>query len=185
MSELDLSDNFLIAAPNMVGDYFEGALIYLAEHTNEGAAGIVVNKPAPQTVWETFSLFGLKGHESWIESLVLLGGPVSSNYCFVLRSPTEDERGADEATSRLILESNAGFLKRLAEEVCHPNILVSFGYCGWSSGQLENEVALGCWLNCKAEPEILFRTKHQDRMVLALECLGISDHSLISRPGLA
>ena len=52
MSELDLSDNFLIASPSMAGDYFEGALIYLAEHTSEGAAGIVVNKPAPQSVWE-------------------------------------------------------------------------------------------------------------------------------------
>ena len=59
MSELDLSDNFLIAAPSMAGDYFEGALIYLAEHTSEGAAGMVVNKPAPLSVWETVSLFGL------------------------------------------------------------------------------------------------------------------------------
>ena len=185
MSELDLSDNFLIAAPSMAGDYFEGALIYLAEHTSEGAAGIVVNKPAPQSVWETVSLFGLKGHESWIESQVLLGGPVSSDYCFILRSLTDEERGEDKATSRLILESNAGLLQKLAEEVCQADTLVSFGYCGWSSGQLESEVAQGCWLNCEAESEILFRTKHQDRMVLALECLGISDHGLIARPGLA
>ena len=185
MSELDLSDNFLIAAPSMAGDYFEGALIYLAEHTSEGAAGIVVNKPAPQSVWETVSLFGLKGHESWIESQVLLGGPVSSDYCFILRSLTDEERGEDKATSRLILESNAGLLQKLAKGVCQTEILVAFGYCGWSSGQLESEVAQGCWLNCKAESEILFRTKHRDRMVLALECLGISDHSLISRPGLA
>ena len=185
MSELDLSDNFLIAAPNMAGDYFEGALIYLAEHTDEGAAGIVVNKPAPQTVWETFSLFGLKGHESWVESQVLLGGPVNSDYCFILRSLRDNERDADKAAAKLILESNAGLLQKLAEDACQTDTLISFGYCGWSSGQLENEVALGCWLNCKAEPEILFRTKHQDRMALALECIGISDHSLISRPGLA
>jgi putative transcriptional regulator len=185
MSALDLSDNFLIAPPNMAGDYFEDALIYLAEHTNEGAAGIVVNKPAPQSVWETFSLFGLKGHESWIESQVLLGGPVSSDYCFILRSRMDDEGGEDKATSRLILESDASLLQKLSEEVCHADILVSFGYCGWSSGQLEREISQGCWLNCKAKPEILFRTRHQDRMVSALEGLGISDHGLISRPGLA
>ena len=112
MSELNLSDNFLIAAPDMAGDYFEGALIYLAEHTNEGAAGIVVNKPAPQTVWETFSLFGLKGHESWIESQVLFGGPVNSDYCFILRSLRDNERNADKAAAKLILESNAGMLQK-------------------------------------------------------------------------
>ena len=185
MSELDLSDNFLIAAPNMAGDYFEGALIYLTEHTSEGAAGLIVNRPSPQSVWEAFSLFGLKSHESWIESQVLLGGPVSTDYCFILRSLTDHERSGDKATSRLTLESNAGFLQKLAEEVCYQEILVSFGYCGWSSGQLESEVAQGCWLNCEAKSEILFRTKHHRRMVSALEGLGISDHSLISRPGLA
>ena len=185
MSELDLSDNFLIAAPSMAGDYFEGALIYVAEHTSDGAAGLIVNRPSPQSVWETFSLFGLKSHHSWIKSLVLMGGPVSSDYCFILRSLSDEEHDEDKATSRLILESNAGFLQKLAEEVYYPDILVSFGYCGWSSGQLESEVAQGCWLNCEAKPEILFRTKHHERIVTALEGLGISDHGLISRPGLA
>ena len=185
MSELDLSDNFLIAAPNMAGDYFEGALIYLAKHTNEGSAGIVINKPALQSVWETFSLFGLKGHESWIESQVLLGGPVSPDFCFILRQLTDEKHGEGNAGSEITLESSADLLRKLAKEVFQADTLVSFGYCGWSSGQLESEVAQGCWLNCKAEPEILFRTKYQDRMVLALECLGISDHGLISRPGLA
>ena len=169
----------------MAGDYFESALIYLAEHTSDGAAGLIVNRPSPQSVWETFSRFGLKCHESWIESLVLLGGPVSSDFCFILRSQTDDEREEDKATSRLMLESNAGFLQKSAEKVRNPEILVSFGYCGWSSGQLESEVAQGCWLNCEAKPEILFRTKHHERMVTALEGLGISDHGLISRPGLA
>ena len=83
MSELDLSDNFLIA--HLIWPVIaEGALIYLAEHTDEGAAGIVVNKPAPQTVWETFSLLALKDYESWIESKSFWVDH-QPDYCFILR----------------------------------------------------------------------------------------------------
>ena len=166
----------------MAGDSLR-ALIYLAEHTNEGAAGIAVNKPTLKQYGETLPVRPQRSRIGGIP--VLLGGPVNSDYCFILRSLRDDQRDEDKATTKLILESNAGLLQKLAEDACPTDTLISFGYCGWSSGQLENEVALGCWLNCKAEPEILFRTKHQDRMALALECLGISDHSLISRPGLA
>lgn len=174
-----LHNHFLIAMPTLADEIFHHAVIYLCEHTQEGATGIIINQPLELGLDEVLEKMDIKP-EKMDNQAVLLGGPLHPERGFVLHENTSEWRSTfvidnvrSVTTSRDILESIA------KGETPLDNTLIALGFAGWEAGQLEEELAQNRWLSVPATHEILFRTPFQDRWKAAAALLGI-DINLIT-----
>ena len=183
-----LEGQILIAMPTMSDPRFERSVIYICAHSEEGAMGLVINKPAKDINFvELMSRlnipagadaieFDLKDHER----VVHFGGPVEPGRGFVLHS---GEYNSHENT--LAIDENVGLTATL--DVLHEiaagegpeKSLLALGYAGWSPGQLESEIMQNGWLHCPADEKLLFGTGAADKYKTALDKLGI-DPALLS-----
>ena len=183
----NLTNQFLIAMPGMGGDTFSGAVVYLCEHTENGALGLVINKPIDITLKNLFEKVELPLEiASLAEQPVFFGGPVQTERGFVLHDRSPDALrysstlsipgGLEMTTSKDVLEalSNGGGPKRL---------LVTLGYSGWAAGQLEDELGRNGWLTVDASPEIIFDTPVEQRYGRAVSLLGFDPAMLSQEAG--
>ena len=184
---INFTNQFLIAMPGMAGDTFAGSVIYLCEHTDKGALGLVINKPIDIKLKSLFEKVDLTlDREDLAETPVYFGGPVQTERGFVLHEALADEAhyssslkipgGLEMTTSKDVLEalSHGGGPKK---------VLVTLGYSGWGAGQLEDEMARNSWINVSAEPGIIFDTPVEARYDRALSLLGIDAHMLSADAG--
>ena len=189
-SSINLTNQFLIAMPGMGDGTFAGTVIYLCEHTEKGALGLVINKPIDITLKSLFEKVELSlDRDDLAEVPVYFGGPVQTERGFVLHEPIAEggeggpynsslkvEGGLEMTTSKDVLEaisSGAGPKK----------VLVTLGYSGWGAGQLEEEMSRNGWINVDAEPGIIFDTPVSQRYGKALSLLGIDASMLSSDAG--
>jgi putative transcriptional regulator len=177
--QINLSNQFLIAMPGMSDNNFSGSVIYLCEHSDKGALGLVINKPIDIKLRNLFERVDLTlDREDLVEEPVFFGGPVQTERGFVLHDPIDDHTthysstlavpgGLEMTTSKDVLEAlSAGSGPR--------RVLVTLGYAGWGAGQLEDELSRNGWLNVAADPGVIFDTPVEDRYERALGLLGIS-----------
>ena len=189
-SSINLTNQFLIAMPGMGESTFAGTVVYLCEHTEKGALGLVINKPIDITLKNLFEKVELSlDRDDLAEVPVYFGGPVQTERGFVLHEPIAEggeggpynsslkvEGGLEMTTSKDVLEaisSGAGPKK----------VLVTLGYSGWGAGQLEEEMSRNGWINVDAEPGIIFDTPVSQRYDKALSLLGIDASMLSSDAG--
>ena len=183
----NLTNQFLIAMPGMGDDTFAGAVIYLCEHTEQGALGLVINKPIDIKLKRLFEKVELPLEiEALAEQPVYFGGPVQTERGFVLHDRNPDAMpysstlsipgGLEMTTSKDVLEalSNGHGPKRL---------LVTLGYTGWAAGQLEDELGRNGWLTVDASPEIIFDTPVEQRYGRAVSLLGFDPAMLSQQAG--
>lgn len=139
----------LLLDSGQLGDtIFHQAAVYLCGHDNEGAMGLIVNHP----FYIPFKEFMKEGAPSSLGSLpVHIGGPVLENSIFALFHPGMECKGLKEISGHVYLitsleEASLEEAKQLDHAVNERNIHLYAGYAGWSSGQLEEEIARGAWL---------------------------------------
>ncbi len=184
---MNLTNQFLIAMPGMGDDTFSGAVIYLCEHTENGALGLVINKPIDIRLKNLFQRVELSlDIAALAEQPVFFGGPVQTERGFVLHekqggqppysSTLSIPGGLEMTTSKDVLEalSNGGGPRRL---------LVTLGYSGWAAGQLEDELGRNGWLTVDAVPEIIFDTPVAERYDRAVSLLGFDPRMLSQDAG--
>ena len=187
VGRINLTNQFLIAMPGMGDDTFSGAVVYLCEHTENGALGLVINKPIDITLKNLFEKVELPLEiASLAEQPVFFGGPVQTERGFVLHDRNPDAMpysstlsipgGLEMTTSKDVLEalSNGHGPKRL---------LVTLGYTGWAAGQLEDELGRNGWLTVDASPEIIFDTPVEQRYGRAVSLLGFDPAMLSQQAG--
>lgn len=184
---IDLTNQFLIAMPGMGDDTFAGSVVYLCEHNEKGALGLVINKPIDIKLKNLFEKVELSlDREELAELPVFFGGPVQTERGFVLHEKQTEESvysstmsvpgGLEMTTSRDVLEamSNGAGPKR---------VLVTLGYSGWGAGQLEEELGRNGWLTVGADPKIIFDTPIEQRYERAVSLLGIDPGMLSQEAG--
>lgn len=170
---IDLSNQFLMAMPGMVGGELAGSVIYVCEHTARGALGLVINRPTDLTLGSLFERIDLKLEIAPKDDLVFFGGPVQTDRGFVLHTPV----GAYSSSinlGELALTTSRDVLQEVAEGRGPEFMLITLGYAGWGAGQLESELAQNAWLNVEASKDILFGVPPEDRYEAALGALGIT-----------
>jgi putative transcriptional regulator len=183
--QMDLTNQFLIAMPGMADPQFSGAVIYLCEHSQRGALGLIINKPTDINVSDLFDKVELSlGSAEIGETPVYFGGPVQTERGFVLHDSANNAYtsslaipgGLEMTTSRDILEAlaNGAGPKRMA---------IMLGYAGWSAGQLEDELGRNGWLSVDADPAVIFDTPCEQRFNKALALLGVDPSFLSSEAG--
>ena len=179
-AELELKNHFLLAMPGLTGTYFGGTLTYLCEHNDDGAMGIIVNRPAELSLLELLSQLGMATDHLDVAIPVLEGGPVGRERGFIVHAA--DERFAEAAVAvgkDLMLSSAREVLEAIGAGEGPEQFLVALGYAGWEAGQLERELTENAWLTCPARPDILFEVPFDKRLHAAAASLGI-DYDLLS-----
>ncbi|HEY1356697.1 MAG TPA: YqgE/AlgH family protein [Thermoleophilaceae bacterium] len=142
-----LRGQLLIAAPSLF-DYFRRAVILVLEHNEEGAMGVVLNRPSETTVGEAVETLGdLAGGDD----MVRLGGPVSPESVVALG----DFEDLSEAASQVV--GSLGLLDPDAPDPSLRRLRVYAGYAGWGPGQLDGELEEGAWIVASLDPEDPFR----------------------------
>ena len=184
---INLTNQFLIAMPGMVDETFTGAVVYLCEHSEKGALGLMINKPVDIRLRNLFEKVDLTLEGGDLaEQPVYYGGPVQTERGFVLH---EREEGGPSYNSTLSvpggleMTTSKDVLEALAAGQGPRRVLVTLGYSGWATGQLEEELSRNGWLNVDAAPEIIFDTPVEQRYQRALALLGIDPRMLSQEAG--
>jgi putative transcriptional regulator len=189
-SSINLTNQFLIAMPGMSSGTFAGSVVYLCEHSEKGALGLVINKPIDITLKSLFEKVDLSlDRDDLAELPVYFGGPVQTERGFVLHEPLTDESGDSPYNSSLRIAgglemtTSKDVLEAISSGAGPKKVLVTLGYSGWAAGQLEEEISQNGWINVAAEPGIIFDTPVGQRYDKALSLLGIDAGMLSSDAG--
>jgi putative transcriptional regulator len=186
---MDLAGQILIAMPGMADPRFEKSVVLICAHSDEGAMGLIVNKPL-----EELSFSGLLEHlgiplgPEGRDIRVLFGGPVERGRGFVLHSP-DWARGRAEGTMQvpggLEMTATLDILEALAKGDGPGKALLALGYSGWGPGQLEAEIARNDWLTCEAPEGLVFAPDDGGKWSAALRGMGIDPLTLSAAAGRA
>jgi putative transcriptional regulator len=171
--EASLKNQFLIAMPSLTGSYFGDTLIYLCEHNDDGAMGLVVNRPSQMTLLELLSQLGIPARGIPIEIPVMDGGPVARDRGFILHSDDIRFEASLDLGNGTMLTAAREVLEAIAQKQGPRDYLVALGYAGWDGGQLEDELKENAWLTCPAIAEVVFREPFESRTSKAAASLGI------------
>ena len=157
VQNVNLTNHFLIAMPSMADDNFSRSLVYVAEHNEEGALGIIVNRPLELSVKELLERVEITPQAEGLDTApVFFGGPVQTDRGFVLHRPIGGWQSSLQVTAEIALTSSKDILQALAESGEPRDVLITLGYSGWSAGQLEDELKRKAWLTHPASLELVF-----------------------------
>ena len=174
MSSINLTHHFLIAMPNMADPYFARSLTYICEHNDQGALGLVVNRPIDMTMQALFERLSLNLKNAELaDAPVYFGGPVQTDRGFVLHEPPGQWQSTLRVGEAIGLTTSKDILEAVGRGEGPKRVLVTLGYAGWSPGQLEHELSQNAWLTVQAADGIIFETPAEERLPAAMELLGV------------
>lgn len=175
MGPVNLTNHFLIAMPAMQDLNFSGTLTYICRHDENGALGLVVNRPTDITLQSLFDQINIPlDQQSLAQSPVYFGGPVQTDRGFVLHSPLGHYRSTLRVTDHVGLTTSKDILEEVARGEMPKGLFISLGYAGWEAGQLEEEIKLNSWLTVEAHMDVVFERSAETRFVAAMDLLGIN-----------
>lgn len=189
-----LKGQFLVAMPDMGDERFAETVIYLVAHGDDGAMGLVVNKPMPDMhISDIIDEIGMDEETDSIriapkklDEDVLRGGPVDTSRGFVLHSDDYFRDGNSyPVEDGICLTATLDVLRAIAKGEGPSKSLLALGYCGWGAGQLENELRNNGWLTVDATEDVLFSTPPEKRYDAALATLGLTRATLSAHGGTA
>lgn len=184
MSSINLTNHFLIAMPNMVDPYFARTLTYLCEHNEQGALGLVVNRPIDLTLKALFERLSLGLEQRDLgDAPVYFGGPVQTDRGFVLHAPPGDWQSTLRVREAIGLTTSKDILEAVGRGEGPQRMIVTLGYAGWSPGQLEHEISQNAWLTVEASDAIIFDVPAEERLPAAMELLGLDFARLSEEAG--
>jgi len=185
---IDLTNQFLIAMPGMVDGNFAGTVVYLCEHSDNGALGLVINRPTDINLKNLFERVDLTLERDDLAARpVFYGGPVQTERGFVLHEGLGDDGDHYSSTLKisggLEMTTSRDVLEALSNGAGPKRVFVTLGYAGWSAGQLEDEISRNGWLSVNADPELIFATPVEQRYDKALSLLGVDRNFLMGEAG--
>ena len=210
-ASINLTHHFLIAMPGLEDAAFAKSVVYVCEHSERGALGLVINKPSDLSMEGLFDKVDLPLHrQDLMMAPVLQGGPVHTERGFVLHDAMVIDVSAAEDTSEAAQESAAlmavsdkesvyastmtipgglemttskDVLEALSMGAGPKRVLISLGYSAWGEGQLESELAENSWLTVGADMAVIFDTPVDQRYERAMKLLGLESWMLSSDVG--
>ena len=192
-ASINLTHHFLIAMPSLVDASFAKSVIYLCEHNERGAMGLIINKPGDMSLRHLFDKVELPlRREDLMQSNVLHGGPVQTERGFVLHDPVVAENAAKDTPiyastlsvpGGLAMTTSRDVLEALSGGAGPRRVLVTLGYAAWGQGQLESEIGENSWLTVQADLDVIFDTPIQERYARALSLLGLQPWMLSTEAG--
>lgn len=179
----NFANQFLIAMPGMVEGSLAGSVIYVCEHSERGALGLVINRPTDLTLGTLFERIDLALEIGPVkDTLVFFGGPVQTDRGFVLHAPAGDYSSSIKL-GEMALTTSRDVLQAVADGNGPARMLVTLGYAGWGAGQLENEILANSWLTTPSRSAIIFQSPAERRWADATGLLGLEAYQLSGAAG--
>ncbi len=178
------SNHFIISMPHMNDPIFSKSLIYICEHDNDGAMGLIINKPMiSENAADIIQQTGL----AQIEPLpdIYFGGPVNLEMGLILHDANYNIEGTLTISKSVALTSNKQIVLDLKNGGGPDEFRFSFGYAGWGKGQIEREIENGDWLLMPADDDFIFSIPNTDKWKKAASKFGIDILDLGGSAGLA
>ena len=180
----DLVGKFLIAMPDMGDPRFEHAVVYICAHSDDGAMGLIVNKPTPDVRFtDLLEQLSIDEGELSVDVRIHYGGPVETGRGFVLHTGDYmSGAGTMEVANGIAMTATLDILEDIATGSGPNKSMLGLGYAGWGPHQLEDEIIRNGWLVCEANEDILFGRAAEHKWTAALKTLGI-DPLMLSASG--
>ncbi|MEK6591664.1 MAG: YqgE/AlgH family protein [Pseudomonadota bacterium] len=184
MQNVNLSQHFLIAMPAMVDPHFSKTLTFICEHNDQGALGVVVNRPIDMNLHSLLEQVSIALASDSLKTIpVHFGGPVQVDRGFVLHTPLGQWQSTLAVSPQIGLTTSRDILQAVARGEGPQQMLVTLGYAGWAPGQLEHELSQNAWLTVLARPEVLFEMPAEGRLAAAMGLLGVDYANLSEQAG--
>lgn len=188
---MNLKHHFLIAMPALQDPFFRRSVIYICEHSPEGAMGIIVNKPLETLTVKNF-LQKLKiksisnkaklrknNFVDRLEKIVFVGGPLAADRGFILHSAQSSIYASSIYISEnTVITTSRDVLETIGTIKQPENLLVALGYCAWKKNQLENEILENIWLTTPATNNLIFETPIANRWYEAAKTIGVNIYTI-------
>ena len=206
-ASINLTHHFLIAMPSLEDEAFAKSVVYVCEHSERGALGLVINKPSDLSMTGLFEKVELPLHrQDLMNAPVLQGGPVHTERGFVLHdamvldAPEQEAQALSAVSSKdkaqesvyastmtipggLEMTTSKDVLEALSIGAGPKRVLISLGYSAWGEGQLESELAENSWLTVGADTAVIFDTPVEQRYKRAMKLLGLEPWMLSNDVG--
>jgi len=181
-----LENQFLIAMPQMEDSYFANTVTYLWKHNDDGALGIVINKPLQASIADIFEELEIVcsiEDGPFREAPVLAGGPVERDKGFIIHDAQRRWESSVPVTEDISICTSKSILEDIATGNGPDNYVIALGCAGWEAGQLEREISANAWLTVPADPDLIFSADHENKTQLAAALLGIDLRQLAPDAG--
>jgi putative transcriptional regulator len=182
---INLTDHFLIAMPGLSDELFGRSVVYMCEHSEQGALGLVINKPGDISLAQLFGKVELSlGRQELSDQPVFQGGPVQTERGFVLHEAVEGGEGESVYASTMTIPgglemtTSRDVLEAMASGGGPRKVFVTLGYASWGQGQLESEITENSWLTVAADHSLIFDAPVNERYDRAMALLGLQSWML-------
>lgn len=181
---INLTNHFLIAMPGLSDALFGRSVVFMCEHSERGALGLVINKPSDIFLPRLFEKIDLPmGRDDLKQTPVFQGGPVQTERGFVLHEalPAGEGQAQGESVYASTLSIPGGLEMTTSKDVLEAmssgagprKVFVTLGYASWAQGQLESEITENSWLTVAADPAVIFDAPVNERYERAMALLGL------------
>ncbi len=180
---MNLQHHLLIATPTITDPLFKQSVIYICEHNNKGAMGLVINKPIEELnlniLLDRLDIgISFSTRDYLANTPILNGGPLSDERGFVLHTPCDDYSSSIKITDDVMVTTSKDILTSFSHAQHPNNLLITLGYAGWNKNQLEQEIYNNAWLIVEADYEILYKTPPHLRRQKAAQKLGFDINTM-------
>lgn len=185
---MNLQHHFLIAMPGLDEPQFKRSVVYICEHNEDGAMGLVINKLVDDfTIENVLDKLDISPEPRdpaiRLDRPVFSGGPLADDRGFILHTPREGFGSSIRISDSTMITTSKDVLETLGTPDQPKDVLVALGYAAWEQGQLEKELLDNAWLTIEASSDILFRTPIADRWREAAKMIGIDVSQLATHAG--
>ena len=179
-----LNNQFIVAMPALADPNFFHTVTYLCQHNEEGALGIIINRPAEMKFGEICEQMHISYNSDTLDEIpVFIGGPVQSGRGFVLHTTGREWEVTMAVSETISLTTSRDIIEAIATDQGPEQYLVALGYAGWGVGQLEQEMLDNTWLHTPSGNHIIFHTPIDKRWQAAGGLLGIDINQLTTPAG--
>ncbi len=179
-ASINLTNHFLIAMPGLSDALFGRSVVFMCEHSERGALGLVINKPSDILLPRLSEKVDLAlGRADLAQLPVFQGGPVQTERGFVLHEAIEGGEGESVYASTLSIPgglemtTSKDVLEAMSSGAGPRKVFVTLGYASWGKGQLESEITENSWLTVEADPSLIFDAPVEQRYERAMALLGL------------
>lgn len=173
-NHLSLKNQLLIAMPALRDINFQQSVTYIYEHNDDGAMGIIINKPLRITLGDVLKQLEISTNDPAVEKHpIVLGGPIAQQQGFIIHRSKQFPAVPLVENDEIAISTSKEVLQSIAEGD-GKDIIVSLGYAGWSPGQLENEMTQNSWIVAPLDTKILFEIPFEKRWRTAAALIGVN-----------
>jgi putative transcriptional regulator len=182
--QASLANHLLVAMPSLADSSYAKSVIYVCEHHVDGTVGLMINRPLQYPMQIIFDQLHIEAVSDDSNRLpILFGGPVQPERGFVIHRPFGDWRSSLAMRDGVTITTSSDIIRAIAANQGPKDVLVTLGYMGWKSEQLDEEVINDVWLVCPFTPELLYDVPFDKRWEYAGSLIGVNMNQLVARVG--